>query len=144
MREGRYDWPAPPSEDEVSWVSGRAESAGKARSVLNPIPGRGTVMYECGLRGLRCIGAEPDPFLRWISSVRSYMFRKDAAEKAGYAWERVSDDVFWESEVFVPAAVPGAVNPDGNALDFLGRVRYQIDRESEEGINNLLRLAVCA
>ena len=51
--------------------------------------------------------------------------------------------MFWESETFVPADVPGSVGPEGQALDFLGRVRLQIDREGEEGINTLLRLALC-
>lgn len=89
MRNGRYRWPAAPSGPEEAWVAGTLESLGEVRSVFDPLCGRGAVPYECGLRGIVCTAAEPDPFMRWISFARSYMFRGDAAEKAGYAWERV-------------------------------------------------------
>lgn len=119
------------------------ERMGTPYHILDPVSGSGTVLYECGKRGWKCTGLEGDPFLRWISAARSRRFRKDAGEFAGYAWERVSDDVFWESERFRVPDISGTISFRPEVADFLSRVRRQLDRETDEGINDLLRLALC-
>jgi hypothetical protein len=140
--EGRRDgWPVPADDDEIAWIRGILESSGRPSHALDPLCGSGQVLYEFGKKGWKCTGMEADPLLRWIASVRSYRFRPDAAEFAGYAWERVADDVFWESEVYTVPEVPGTISYGVVTTDFLRRVRRQIDRESDEGINSLLKAA---
>ena len=142
MSEGRYLWPLASADEEVGWVRGVLESSAKPFNALDPLCGPGTVLYECGLRGWKCTGMEADPMRRWISMARSFRYRPNAAEFCGYAWERVADDVFWESEMYTVPDVPGTMEFGSLQTDFLRRVRRQIDRETDEGINNLLRLMI--
>lgn len=142
---GRSDgWPVSATKEQIDWISGVLEASSKPSNALDPLCGAGQVLYECGLRGWKCTGMEPDPFLRWMSTVRSFRFRPDAAEFVGYAWERVADDVFWESDMFAVPEVAGTIGYGPVTADFLGRVRRQIDKESDEGINSLLKLAFLA
>jgi len=131
-----------PTDTQVAWVRGVLDSSSKPFNALDPVSGPGTVLYECGLRGWKCTGMESDPMMRWMSMARSFRYRPNAAEFAGYAWERVADDVFWESEMYTVPEVPGTMSFGDLQTDFLRRVRRQIDRETDEGINNLLRIMI--
>ena len=142
--EGRRDgWPMPADDEQIAWIRGVLESSERPYHALDPLCGSGQVLYEFGKKGWRCSGMEADPLLRWIAGARSFRYRPDAAEFCGYAWERVADDVFWESDMFTVPEVEGTVQYGPVITDFLRRVRRQIDKESDEGINNLLKLAFC-
>ena len=142
--EGRRDgWPVPADDSQIAWIRGVVESSTRPYHALDPLCGSGQVLYEFGKKGWKCTGMEADPLLRWIACARSFRYRPDAAEFAGYAWERVADDVFWESDMFTVPEVPGTLQYGPVTTDFLRRVRRQIDMESDEGINNLLKLAFC-
>ena len=143
MSERRRAWPCAPSEAETEWIQGVLESSDKPFNALDPLCGSGSVLYECGLKGWRCTGMEGDPFMRWIAMARSFRYRPDAAEFAGYAWERVADDVFWEPDAYTVPEVSGVMSFGPLKNDFLRRVRRQIDKESDEGINNILRMTIC-
>lgn len=143
MTRGRYTWPVPVDDGSPEWVAGVLDGMDEPYNVLDPAAGPGTVLYECGKRGWKCTGLEGDPLMRWIATARSRRFRRDAAELAGYAWERVADDVFWESEGYRVPELVGTLSYGPRELSFLRRVRLQIDRETDEGINDLLRLALC-
>ena len=143
--EGRREgWPAPATDVQIEWIRDVLDRSSKPSNALDPRCGSGQVLYECGLRGWKCTGMESDPFLRWTAMARSFRYRPDAAEFVGYAWERVADDVFWENDMFTVPQVGGTLEFGSVTTDFLRRVRRQIDRESDEGINYLLKVAFCS
>ena len=141
--QGRYDWAIPDSPFNTRITNNVLDGLAEGASVLDPFCSTGSVLLPCAYRGVKCTGYEIDPFFEWVSKVKTAVYPPSMAKDLCFASDRVSDNGYWENETYEVFQTSNVARYGDKQTDFLKRIRFMIDRETDTGIHDLLMMAFC-